>query len=138
MTGNYSDITKRIEQKPKWWDEDGVPRYAKFHPKWCPDIHAKELILYVIACQDCKKQFRVQESWSSGDDIERLSLRTTGTMEIHYGDPPAHGCVGDTMNCFDIKILEFWQRSGRFEIEWARIKSLEVALPDWTESPLLK
>lgn len=28
---------------------------------------------------------------------------------FHYGDPPAHDCVGDTMNSEPVRILEFWQ-----------------------------
>lgn len=35
---------------------------------------------------------------------------------IHYGDPPfhtgpsGHVCSGATMNCWDLRVLEFWQR----------------------------
>jgi len=37
--------------------------------------------------------------------------------ELHYGDPPRHGCVGDTMNCDDLEVLEVWHRPafGDFE-----------------------
>lgn len=27
---------------------------------------------------------------------------------FHYGDPPAHGCVGDTMNSIPIQSIEVW------------------------------
>jgi hypothetical protein len=33
MFQNYSDITERIAETPKWWDENGVPRYAEFEPR---------------------------------------------------------------------------------------------------------
>ena len=68
---------------------------------------------------------------------------------LHYGDPPRHdreklfrmienirgvsadkqgqGCVGETMNCEDVKILEFWHKSIE-TYEWERIGELEIEL----------
>ena len=28
-----SDITERIAETPKWWDENGAPRYMEFEPR---------------------------------------------------------------------------------------------------------
>ena len=42
MKANYADILIRIKEEPKWYDENGTPRYEKFHPSFSPDIYARE------------------------------------------------------------------------------------------------
>lgn len=51
---------------------------------------------------------------------------------LHYGDPPSHGCVGDTENCYDLRVVEFWEKSydRPVDIKWARHPEFEVHLQD--------
>lgn len=61
---------------------------------------------------------------------------------IHYGDPPRHDdttgpeChAGDTMNCYDLRVLEYWTNDPVepdvvATSEWRRIAELEGPLPD--------
>lgn len=114
MKENYRDIVSRISEEPKWYDENGVPRYDKFHPSFCPDIYSDTVILLRIACQSCGKQFDVEMHSSFFAPIKH-------PQNLHYGDPPNHGCIGDSMNCDDIAVLEVWHR----EEGWIRIKELE-------------
>ena len=59
----YEDITKRIAEKPLWWDQNGVPRYEPFNPKMC-DIYADYGALSLIRCQGCGQDFAVGVAWS--------------------------------------------------------------------------
>ncbi|MEA1904451.1 MAG: hypothetical protein U9M97_01030 [Candidatus Hadarchaeota archaeon] len=43
MQANYSDIIERIQEEPRWYDENGTPRYSEFHPKYCPNIYANQV-----------------------------------------------------------------------------------------------
>lgn len=119
MKGSFKDITKRIKQKPSWWDENGTPRYGKFDPMLVPDIYAKQVLLIKIGCQSCRRKFLVEMSWSPYDVIYYTHPGGPFTLERipHYGDPPIHGCVGDTENCTDLKIVEFWENNEKHEWE---------------------
>jgi hypothetical protein len=133
----YRDIRDRIKEEPKWWDENGVPRYDDFHPRFCPDIYAPEVILLHIQCQDCHEDIMVEMSYSewggiiSGkksdpfSKIIRKFKKTGGDFPFHYGDPPNHDCpgAGESMNCIDIAIVQFWQRK---TFDWRRKINLEV------------
>jgi hypothetical protein len=119
MHENYEDIKSRIDEKPKWYDQNGTPRYEEFHPKYCPNIYSNQVILMLVECQDCGEKFEVEIHASIWG--ERSS---TPPRKWHYGDPPAHGCVGDTMNCVD---LEVWERDMRREPNG-----------DWEQRPLLE
>ena len=127
MLASYDDIRQKIKEDPQWYDENGVPRYSKFSPELCPDIYADEVVLLEIACQDCERRFLVEMHWgqhlkifdrhheSLSNQLRRwLKQKKRGWTPIHYGDPPHHNCVGDTMNCYDLKIIEFWRR-GKFD-----------------------
>ena len=158
--------------KPGWWDENGVPRFAPHHPSLCPDIYAIEVALVLIGCQSCGHEYPVQMSWSmageimksarymrdmpgrpSQEELMKSSLSAAvvaGT--IHYGDPPCFhdGCTtGATMNCDDLRVLEFWSRNKTdprwhralaawvateaslpARTDWMRIPELEIWLPD--------
>lgn len=116
MHENYKDITSRIAEPPKWWDENGAPRYDEFHPDYCPDIYAHTVILLRISCQNCGRQFDVEMSASA---FSELNPRTA-----HYGDPPAHNCTGDSMNCEDLAVLQVWRRLTSLK-EWKRHPKLE-------------
>jgi hypothetical protein len=45
---------------------------------------------------------------------------------FHFGDPPRHDCVGDTMNSDLVQILEFWSRDNP-EHRWGRLPEREFA-----------
>ena len=103
MHENYADIKSRINEAPQWYDSNGTPRYAKFHPELCPNIYASRVGLFLITCQDCVEEFRVE--MHSNYFSDRVAVPPT---KWHYGDPPIHGCAGDSMNCDDRRVLEFW------------------------------
>jgi len=116
MHGDYEDIKSRIAGEPSWHDQNGTPRYGEFIPQRCPNIYAPVVCLFKIACQDCGEEFLVEmhaDIWT-----HRLSQPPA---KWHYGDPPIHGCVGDTMNCEDLEVLEVWERMD--------------ALGDWNRRP---
>lgn len=138
MLAAYDDIRSRIPEEPKWFDSNGVPRYDAFSPEAVPDIYANEAVLYRIQCQACGLAFDVADELSSTDIILKRGTPlheqiTTGSL--HYGDPPRHGvngdtghlCAGDTMNCEDIRVLEYWRRES---LDWERDQRLEISLDD--------
>jgi len=128
MHYNYLDILDLTNKQPVWYDQNGCPRFAKFTPDLTPNIYTNTVVLARIACQDCGKQFVVQmhaDYWDS-----RCQLPPT---RWHYGDPPIHGCVGDTMNCYDLELLEVWHRDG--VKPWQRHPELEGVI-DLSGGPL--
>ena len=141
MKARYRDILERIPEKPKWYDENGVPRYCTFSPKDCSSIYAYEVILLEIACQYCKEIFEVELFWEKIDALktqkpgkpskllkEWLDNGKIGFCPIHYGDPPQHNCdVGNSMNCLDLRIKEFWTMGAK-SFTWVRVPDLEVEL----------
>jgi hypothetical protein len=155
MHADYMDIRSRISEPPRWFDSHGVPRYDDFTPELCPNIYADEVILMEIACQACHENFLVE---LHSDLMSRIYPPPAGGLLCrpkfsesikpgdipHYGDPPRHSfehsCAGDTMNCWDLRIVEFWerisfteQRENGFLSRWRRRQDLEVAgdeLPD--------
>ena len=146
--------------KPLWWDENGVPRFALHHPHHCPDIYAEEVCLLLVSCQNCEKEFQVQMSWNATAHLRGIAalMRMGIAVDIpaaaevvksslayqiagrgpHYGDPPHHdGClVGNTMNVWDLRVLEFWRR-GEGVITYVRVPELEIALPDLSSTERL-
>ena len=118
MRENYSDILGRIKEPPTWYDANGTPRYGEFHPDKCPDIYSNQVALLEIACQDCGKTFLVEMHTGIFD-----GKRTRPPTKWHYGDPPIHGCVGDTMNCEDLSVVQFWKREDA--ITWVRHTEFE-------------
>ena len=133
MLPDYSDIIDAASgQKPLWYDGNGTPRFAPFAPNMV-GVYCREAILYLIRCQSCRRRFAVAEgrNWYEAceHDVNHLNSMTADTVrELHYGDPPRHDCTGDTMNCDDIRILEFWRRGAL--AEWVRVPDLEIALAD--------
>lgn len=113
MLPDYDDIKKRIQEPPLWYDQNGVPRYDKFHPSML-GIYDSYAILVRISCQDCLTQFLVSHGWNPYTYI--WQSQHVPTMEevidlYHYGDPPRHGCTGDTMNCHDHEVVEAWEQA---------------------------
>lgn len=115
MHARYNDIISRIPEAPKWYDQNGVPRYDNFSPDYCPNIYSDGVVLLRIACQHCDRQFDVEMHSDSFAPIKH-------PQKLHYGDPPSHGCVGDTMNCEDIAVLQVWYRK---KLDWKREKKFE-------------
>lgn len=119
MKAQYEDITSRIPEQPTWYDMNGVPRYGPFQPKACPNIYSHQIALMRIACQYCHRPFDVEIH----DDGFFHQLGQP--KKLHYGDPPIHDCVGDTMNCEDLAVLEVWSRDTADRLEWVRLPELE-------------
>jgi hypothetical protein len=142
MHSYYEDIRSRIKEEPTWYDCNGVPRYGEFKPHDSPNIYANEVLLVQISCQDCRAKFLVEFNWDytqglftgrhheSFTTVVNLWLKDAEKAKhyppLHYGDPPAHGCVGDTMNCYDLKIVQFWRKGEKFD--FVRVPELEVEL----------
>jgi hypothetical protein len=125
MLHDYPDIRSRIKEEPLWFNQRGVPRYDAFTPELASNIYANEVALLKIACQACRQTFLVgmeSSAWSHplSEHIEAL----------HYGDPPPHECpgAGSTMNCIDLRIIEFWRKDQ--SCDWIRVPELEVPLED--------
>jgi hypothetical protein len=138
MHHHYACIRRRIVEPPKWWDEDGVPRYDEFSPRETANIYAKECVLLRIECQDCEREFDVCMSWTETD---RLLYKRPSLLErvrdktIHYGDPPNVECcpAGPTMNSNPRRVLQFWrQEIGAGHMEWERRRDFEI---DVSEEP---
>ncbi|MEK6829690.1 MAG: hypothetical protein AABY15_06220 [Nanoarchaeota archaeon] len=129
MLAEYEDIKKRIKEEPKWYDENGTPRYDSFHPELSPNIYADEVALMKISCQECGQIFYVEMSWSKSNLYNVLPL-SKNIKSLHYGDPPRHSncSAGDTMNCNDLEIVEFWERNFKKSVEWVRNKKFEIKL----------
>lgn len=144
MKARYEDIRALTDKEPDWWDDNGTPRFMPFHPGLDPDIYCDEVMLYEISCQDCGQKFLVSRSQSTGtkmnyylrnkiepDDMSVVIKNWIKSDEksppIHYGDPPVHDCIGDTMNCEDLRIVEFWVKNASTRYNWARLKELEIS-----------
>lgn len=139
MHPEYEDVTSRIKESPTFYMMDGYPRYGDFHPKML-GIYDQYALLVEIACQDCFKKFNVAMGWSDYTYIFRRA-QPRSLKEIaenfHYGDPPRHGCVGDTMNCIDLQVLEAWEQAPlttnkgeglSWTDRWHRVPECEVQL----------
>lgn len=149
MHTDYEDIKKRITDPILWYDKNGVPRYEPFHPDMSPNIYAQEVILLLIECQACAKQFLVEMNWDQlrkigtikdlhpfSQIIKNYQANKEGMIwsPLHYGDPPRHeDCVGESMNCFDRRVVEFWQRNEKTHIEWQRVTKYEIELETTNE-----
>lgn len=132
MWPEYQDIIERAG-RPDWYWNKGVPRYGAFSPEMC-GIYDTSVAFLEIACQDCAKRFHVAVSFHAlhGDPV----LPTADKINwFHYGDPPRHGCIGDTMNVDTLKVIEFWQK--QFPLRWVRRPDLEFDYPlgQWPEAP---
>lgn len=144
MNCSYEEIIEAMGE-PKWWNEVAAPRYLEFEPQHIENIYADDCCLALIECQGCGHPFKV--AFSSSATYEFLDNRrplseVVQDGSLHFGDPPNIGCcaAGPTMNCMDIKVLEYWSRrnSKDFFREWERLPDLEVLLPDHPEHELAK
>lgn len=121
MLSSYEDIRSRISEAPKWFDQHGVPRYGEFHPALSPNLYAKEVVLYEVACQSCDTRFLVESNWSVRAASSLTEL--VETKALRYGDPPCQECLsGSSMLSVPIKTVQFWRL---VEGTWSRIPELE-------------
>lgn len=130
MLPDYNDITSRISEAPTWYDGHGVPRYGSFDPKSL-GVYDIIAVLVEIECQSCARKILVGEGWTDYSFVwgheEPVKWNLDDVVErYHYGDPPCHGCVGDTMNCIDHRVIEAWDR--RLSHEWKRSPDHEIEL----------
>jgi len=128
MKSNYLDIIEAAGDKEVfWYDQNGVPRFVEFNPKLCSNIYAEYVFLLLISCQACGKQFKVEMNFGYFDHVPDRP------GNLHYGDPPVHDCVGDTMNCWDLVILEAWKKVPIRELSgdrWQRATDAEGPMDD--------
>ena len=133
MFNDYSDITDRIADPPLWWDEQGVPRYAEFHPYQAANIYAREVALLEIACFECSRRFQAAVSTAGVLGRPEVCDLAEGIekREIDYGDPPNYGNCrsGASTGCFNLRVLQYWSRVNSNH-EWTRDSRLEIELPD--------
>jgi len=119
MHQSYEDITSKVPEAPQWWDQHGVPRYAPFAPRLC-SVYATQAVLLEIACQYCAMRFQVA---LDGDVLNPLG----NPLTLRYGDPPRHDCVGDSMACDNLRIVEAWTCD--LQIGWQRDPAMEGPMP---------
>lgn len=128
MREAYQDIRERIAEDPTWYDKNGAPRYGEFSTQLCPDIYANTVVLLRILRQACHQPFDVEMSSGYFAPIQN-------PFKLHYGDPPSHGCVGDTMNCEDIAVLQVWNKESLSK--WERRADLEGLIDGSRESHII-
>lgn len=124
---------------PDWYDVNGVPRYAPFTPDML-GVYDCFALLVTIACQSCADRFLVGVGWTRWGtaldaetravEIKRYDLPGLA-RDFRFGDPPRHGCGGDSMTSVAVRIDEAWERSG--SIHWDRRPGVERVdvLPEW-------
>jgi hypothetical protein len=133
MFQDYSDITDRIAEPPKWWDENGVPRYVEFDPHQAANIYAVEVVLLDIACFMCLRRFQVALSGQGGAHPNEKGISLADQIrsgEIDYCDPPNYGNCRDgaATGCINLAVLQYWRRESI--CDWQRNASLEIVLPE--------
>ncbi len=153
-----------------WWDEHAVPRFSEFdwwgtgvYEKYavlyeiaCQSCRRKFNVL--TSWSDHELQWYEVPNKYSAKGTSRVGVESiafvpegiitdsgTWTIEdlvedLHYGDPPAHGCIGDTMNSVPLKIIKVLRRAdfGERDAEGNFLSSKEVPelvgkrlVPDW-------
>jgi hypothetical protein len=107
MKDAYDDIRSRISEPPLWWNRYGVPRYEE------PSV--PEHLLGVVGCQSCERVFvvspiepvYVRNPYATKGNVEvkedaELDYKGKSHLRLRddwgYGDPPRHGCIGDSMS----------------------------------------
>jgi hypothetical protein len=140
MLPDYADIRALApDREPDWWDNDGVPRYAPFHPDML-GVYDRWAILAEIGCQGCDRRLLVGCGWSiydryryarAGDPPVEPPTLARLAETFGYGDPPIHRCIGDTMSTYPTRIVQAWSRTSGSD--WARDPVCEgaVDMPDW-------
>lgn len=150
MLRSYEDITSAIAQPPKWYDENGVPRYCEFSINNL-GVYIKYALYGVIACQNCGQEFNVGMGYDhyeicthlqSQDELSNQACVFENKIEdlvngFGYGDPPRHSspsglaCAGQTMSSVEIAITQVWSRDSLSK--WHRLHEYEgpLEIPSW-------
>jgi hypothetical protein len=127
MKQNYRDIMDRIDEEPKWFDVFGVPRYEEplipphlmgrircqschreFYVALVDEVYNRDPFEQLFSdnqstsnvVQDYEANTEVVNGIRVVKDVEAMlrGVHLSLAPNWHYGDPPSHGCVGDTMN----------------------------------------
>jgi hypothetical protein len=154
MFHHYEDILSRIAEPPRWFDEQGVPRYCDFAPNQLANIYAHECALLEIACQGCGHIFIVALDDKGANEAIAMPGRNSPWQKladlirshmIEYSDPPNIGCcgAGPSMSSTARRVLEYWSRYQntytepgstvqfvRGPFDWQRDRNLEIEIPD--------
>jgi hypothetical protein len=134
----YRDILAVAGDRPvRWWDDNGVPRYAPFTPDML-GVYDNYAGLFEIECQSayCNQTFlvgaggqRFNLAHGAADVVETsLEWFITG---YDYGDPPRHNladggrCAGETMRSNMVRVIQAWERTN---LAWVRRPELEQPL----------
>jgi hypothetical protein len=126
MLPDYMDIRDLTDRAPDWFGEHGEPRYRPFDPNML-GVYDKYALLVQLNCQACSKALLVGVGYTP-----YVWIADTGTgfvfekvaKTFRYGDPPRHGCIGDSMNSICTRIVEAWEQVRSFE--WIRRPDIEV------------
>lgn len=122
MHNHYFDILNRISETPRWFDENGVPRYCAFVPEAISNIYANKVVLFEIECQNCGFTFNVVLSEEKHSDFSLKSK--IKNHDLTYGDPPNVKCceTGARMTSLFKRVLEFWEIKNN---KWVRNSKFE-------------
>lgn len=127
MYPTYSDIRSRLGF-PKWFDQNGVPRYSEFSPNEAAEIYYNWVALLEVKCQACGRIFlcaTALDEWNlyHGPDVP-IDINEEEILNhlLGWGDAPWHGyqsdingensqCAGTTMST-DFRVKEIWRKEG--------------------------
>ena len=133
MLPSYSDIRALTDQEPSWFDHNGVPRYAPFHPSLL-GVYDTYAVLAEVECQACGERLLIGEGkpkhvvhMVAGEpEIIEHDLGEIARSFV-FGDPPRHDCpgAGETMSCIERRIVEAWER---VDLDWVRRPEHEIGL----------
>ncbi len=131
MNRAYDDLLSLTDSKPTFYQKDGVPRWAPFHPGQSTGVYAEEAATLEVSCQSCDARFHVLIERRSHDHGPTIAQRIED-RSLHYGDPPNVGCCisGPSMNSEPVSILGYWRRE-RFE--WIRDETLQIPFRRWSD-----
>ena len=76
MQPDYDDVKSRIPESPKWYTEEGFPRYDDFELTMC-NIYARYGILYSIFCQSCNEKFIIGRAFGGSLDRYEVAIDTS-------------------------------------------------------------
>ena len=141
MRQHYTDIRDKIAEPPKWWDENGVPRYIDFSPHYLADVYTQEGALVEIACAACQRLLYVAFSNILEEPLAKYGTPLADRIregKLIYGDPPWHfNCQdGPSRACYELRVVEYWIRghnSGGWSHQWRRESTFEIDLPGLKE-----
>jgi hypothetical protein len=135
MLPSYADIRALTDVEPIWFDHNGVPRYAPFHPRLL-GVYDCFAVLAEIECQSCGRHLLIGEGRPKRsihffhDDPEVIEYSLAALAQhFVFGDPPRHDCpgAGETMACIERRIVEAWERQSD---KWVRRNDFEIVFGD--------